>query len=191
MILLCGIPTESPLALVREALDELAAPYVFVNQRKFAIMQMVLEISAGQTSGRLQVNGDSYPLAEFTGIFPRLMDHRFLPELKGQPETSPQRLRCRNLFDTLTRWAEVSPARVVNRIAQRNVGAESGPFVLWSVGSNDVRSNEVENGTGLIGFSLCKVRGFLLRSLGQFGAMFGFRGRDCQPGGYTKPCEKR
>jgi glutathione synthase/RimK-type ligase-like ATP-grasp enzyme len=45
------------------------------------------------------------------------MDYRFLPELKDQPESSPQRQLCRNLLDTLNRWAEVAPARVVNRAA--------------------------------------------------------------------------
>ena len=117
MILLCGIPSESPLALVREALEDLGAPYVFLNQRQFSIMKMVLEISGGQTRGRLNVNGESYPLEQFTGVFSRLMDSRFLPELKNEPDSSPQRQLCRNLFETLTRWAEVSPARVVNRVA--------------------------------------------------------------------------
>ncbi len=117
MILLCGIPSESPLALVREALDDLGAPYLSFNQRQFSIMNMVLEVTAGRTVGHLQLNGDSYPLEEFTGIFTRLMDYRFLPELKGEPEGSPQRTHCRNLLDTLTRWAELAPARVVNRVA--------------------------------------------------------------------------
>jgi len=117
MILLCGIPTESPLAMVREALDGLGAPYLLLNQRQFSISGMMLEISSGQTVGRLQVNGDSYPLEEFTAIFTRLMDYRFLPELKDQSESSPQRQLCRNLLDTLNRWAEVAPARVANRAA--------------------------------------------------------------------------
>ena len=103
--------------MVREALDGLGAPYLLLNQRQFSIMGLMLEISSGQTAGRLQVNGDSYPLEEFTAIFTRLMDYRFLPELKDQPESSPQRQLCRNLLDTLNRWAEVAPARVVNRAA--------------------------------------------------------------------------
>ena len=117
MILLCGITTESPLALVREALDEMEAPYVFLNQRRFSVMKMALEISQGRTSGRLDVNGDSYSLDEFSAIFSRMMDYRFLPELKEKPQGSPEHLLCQNLLDTLTRWAEIAPARVVNRVA--------------------------------------------------------------------------
>lgn len=117
MILLCGIPTETPIALVREALDSNGASYVVLNQRKFSTMKMSLQISGGKPSGRLQLNGDSYSVDEFTGVFTRLMDYHHLPELKDEPADSPQLKFCCNLFDTLTRWAEISTARVVNRVA--------------------------------------------------------------------------
>ncbi len=117
MILLCGIPSESPMALVREALDECGTPYVMLNQRQFPIMRMSLDISDGRAGGKLQLNGDSYRLEDFTGVFSRMMDYRFLPEVKNSPDNAPERQLSRNLFDTLTRWAEVTPARVVNRIA--------------------------------------------------------------------------
>jgi len=117
MILLCGIPTETPIALVREALDDNNTPYVVLNQRKFSTMKMSLEISGGKPSGKLQLNGDSYSVDEFTGVFTRLMDYHHLPELKDEPAGSPQLKFCSNLFETLTRWAEISSARVVNRVA--------------------------------------------------------------------------
>lgn len=94
MILLCGIPTESPLALVREALDDMRAPYVFLNQRQFSVMKAVLEISDGQASGKLHVNGDSYALEDFTAIFSRMMDYRLLPELRNKPDDSLEHLFC-------------------------------------------------------------------------------------------------
>src|SRR5207244_12504354 len=62
-------------------------------------------------------NGDGVPLVAFTAIFSRLIDYRVLPELRDNPEGSPEPLLCHNLFDTLTRWAEIAPARVVNRVA--------------------------------------------------------------------------
>jgi glutathione synthase/RimK-type ligase-like ATP-grasp enzyme len=117
MILLCGIPTEAPLALVSKALEKQNKPFVMLNQRKFSIMKVQMEISEGRAKGKLQLNGDSYQLDDFTAVFTRLMDYRFLPEIKGQPEDSPDRQLSRNLFDTLTRWAEITPARVVNRVA--------------------------------------------------------------------------
>ena len=117
MILLCGIPTESPMALVSEALESNGKRYVVLNQRKYSSMKMSLEINRGKPSGKLQLNGDSYSVDEFTGVFTRLMDFHHLPELKDAATDSPQLNFCRNLFDTLTRWAEITPARVVNRVA--------------------------------------------------------------------------
>jgi hypothetical protein len=117
MILLCGIPTETPMALVSDALDSTGTPYVVLNQRKYASMKMSLDIQAGKPTGRLQLNGDSYSVDEFTGVFSRLMDYHHLPELQDAPADSPDLKFCGNLFETLTRWAEISPARVVNRIA--------------------------------------------------------------------------
>lgn len=117
MILLCGIPTESPMALVREALESNGTPHVVLNQRKFSSMKMSLEINGGKTTGKLQLNGDSYSIDDFTGVFTRLMDFNNLPELKDAPADSPDLNLCRNLVDTLTRWAEITPARVVNRVA--------------------------------------------------------------------------
>jgi len=117
VILLCGIQSEPPLALVREALDRRGARYVSFNQRQFSSMSVEFEIVNGEPAGLLQMNGDSYPLEEFTGVFNRLMDYRFLPEVKDKPETSPERRLCRNLVETLTKWSELSEARVVNKIA--------------------------------------------------------------------------
>jgi hypothetical protein len=117
MILLCGIPTETPMALVRDALDSNGMRYVVFNQRKFAGMKMSLDIQGGKPNGKLQLNGDSYSVDEFTGVFTRLMDYHYLPELQDALADSPELKFCCNLFETLTRWAEISPARVVNRVA--------------------------------------------------------------------------
>jgi hypothetical protein len=117
MILLCGIPSEAPMALVRERLDEIGARYVFFNQRRFAAAELTFEIAAGRTSGRLRLNGDRYALEDFSAVFTRMMDDRCLPELEGEPEGSAKRRGCRALHDAVMRWTEIAPARVVNRAA--------------------------------------------------------------------------
>src|SRR5688500_2112712 len=117
MILLCGIPTETPIALVREALESNGTRYVVLNQRKYASMKMSLEIRAGKPSGKLQLNGDSYSVDDFTGVFTRLMDYHHLPELQNAPADSPDLKFCCNLFYALTRWAVISAVSVVNRVA--------------------------------------------------------------------------
>lgn len=118
MILLCGIPSEPPLALVQEALDDLGASYVMFNQRQFSIMEMDFEItSGGKVGGTLRVDGDRHRLEDFSGVYMRVMDDRALPEVKSEAADSPKRLRCRALHDTLMRWCEIAPTRVVNRAA--------------------------------------------------------------------------
>jgi hypothetical protein len=51
MILLCGIPSESPLAMVGKALDELGVDYHMLNQRQVAALDIAWQIDARQTDG--------------------------------------------------------------------------------------------------------------------------------------------
>ena len=115
MILLCGIPTESPLEMVAQELRNLSVPFVWFNQRLFAAADITFEISADQVLGQLALEGRSYRLEEFSGVYTRLMDDRLLPELRNEPVHSPLRRSCRALHDTLMHWCEVAPGRVVNR----------------------------------------------------------------------------
>ena len=117
MILLCGIPSEPPLALVREALDEMSEPYVLFNQRQFPATEMSFEVTGGKVTGELRINGAGYRLDDFSGVYVRLMDDRMLPEVKAEPPDSPLRSYGRALHDTLMRWCEIAPTRVVNRAA--------------------------------------------------------------------------
>lgn len=117
MILLCGIPSESPLALVGEALDRIGTPYRWFNQRHFQRTEMAFEIGDSGLNGWLEIDGEGIALESVRGIYSRLMDHTRLPELKDEPDNSALVQQCNALHDTLLRWAEISPARVVNRIA--------------------------------------------------------------------------
>jgi hypothetical protein len=117
MILLCGIPSETPLNLVTSRLREMGAEFVLLNQRKFASCDIWFEISNGDVAGELRIGSDAYSLEDFSAIYPRLMDDRFLPELENEPDESPLRNYCRSFHDTLTRWMEISPALVINRCA--------------------------------------------------------------------------
>lgn len=117
MILLCGIPSETPLAMVREQLDKMSLPCIMFNQRKFARIEIDFEISRGKVTGQIEFENRSYRLEDFCGVYTRLMDDRYLPELKDEPPNSPKRQYCRALHDTLIHWYEIAPARVVNRTA--------------------------------------------------------------------------
>lgn len=115
MILICGIPSETPIVMVLQHLEQLGVRWVMFNQRRFVQMEMVFELTGGRVTGELRDGSQRYRLEDFTGVYTRLMDDRNLPELAGEPQDSPKRRQCRNLHETLVRWSELAPARVVNR----------------------------------------------------------------------------
>ncbi len=115
MILLCGIPSETPLRLVARALDTLGAEYRFVNQRRVADYAIDWEIVDGVIDGTLRLDDEAIRLADVRAAYVRLMDDRLLPELEGEPEGSPARRHARGFHDALTRWLEIAPGRIVNR----------------------------------------------------------------------------
>jgi glutathione synthase/RimK-type ligase-like ATP-grasp enzyme len=115
MILLCGIPSETPLAMVAGELDHLGAVYTCFNQRRFASMDIHYTIDEGRVSGELTIDSDTHHLSSIQGCYVRLMDDRLLPEVENLPETSQPAQHSRRVHDTLTRWLEVTPARVVSR----------------------------------------------------------------------------
>jgi hypothetical protein len=117
MIFLCGIPTESSLRLVLEQVLQLGLPYVLFNQRDFDDLDLEFQIIDGQVLGWMRLGNSGYRLEQFTGIYSRLMNHDLLPEVEPEPPDSSRRLRCRAVHSTLTRWFELSPARVMTRIA--------------------------------------------------------------------------
>jgi glutathione synthase/RimK-type ligase-like ATP-grasp enzyme len=115
MILLGGIPSESPLVRVADALNGLGTQYRIFNQRQSADCTIVLEVGSSGVGGTLTLNGERLDLREIEAVYLRLMDDRLLPELDAEPPDAPARRHARALHDTMYRWIEVAPGRVVNR----------------------------------------------------------------------------
>jgi glutathione synthase/RimK-type ligase-like ATP-grasp enzyme len=141
MILLGGIPSESPLVLLAEALDALCVPYRLFNQRKCADCSISLDVGADGVSGALQLHGESFDLCGVDAIYFRLMDDRLLPELEDEPNASPARRHSRALHDTLYRWLEVTDARVVNRSDPQGSNS-SKPYQAQLIASYGLRVPE-------------------------------------------------
>lgn len=127
MIMLCGITTETPMQMLQERLEKLHAPYLMLDQRDFNRWKIHFEITRGKISGQIRTGKKVYPLEEFRAVYTRLMDDRFLPQVKNEPPDSALRRYCRGFHETLTRWMEISPACVVNRCAPMGSNA-SKPY---------------------------------------------------------------
>ncbi len=117
MILLCGIPSETPLKLVADRISDAGGEYVMLNQRDFADSDIWFEVDSRGVRGELRLHGRVYPLEDFRAAYQRMMDDNCLPELDNEPAGSPLRVRCRAFHDTIMRWLEISPALIVNRCA--------------------------------------------------------------------------
>lgn len=117
MILLAGIPREDALARVGAELDRLELPYASFDQRQTADIVCDYRLDRRGLRGTLTMPGGTVHLEDVAAVYTRLMDDRFLPELKGQPADAPQRIASRRLHDTLLSWLEITPARVVNTAA--------------------------------------------------------------------------
>ncbi|TCK21464.1 glutathione synthase [Pseudonocardia endophytica] len=115
MILVCGIPSETSLARVIEALCRRELPHVVVNQRQVRDLALELRTGSSGLGGRLTGPGFGVDLDDVGGVYLRFMDDRRLPELVGEPEDSPARRSSRVLHDHIGHWAEHAEARVVNR----------------------------------------------------------------------------
>lgn len=118
MVLIWGIPSESPIQRLLDELDMLEQPYLAVSQRHFADTDIQLTVdSSGTLGGTLTYQQQTYPLDSITGLYLRLTDDETLPEFKQLPADDPLRSHARQLVQHLTLWADWSGVRIVNRMA--------------------------------------------------------------------------
>jgi hypothetical protein len=115
MIVLCGIPTETSLAMVAGALDRLGAEYVLVNQRHAREAAVTVTVDDDGLRGHLTGSGLDIDLSAVSALYLRFMDDRWLPEVEVEPPDSPVRASVRALHEILGDWADVTDARVINR----------------------------------------------------------------------------
>lgn len=115
MILLCGIPSEGPVASAIAAAREAAVPHVVLNQRQVDRWQLQAVLDAGRLSGELRGPGGSWDLAGFSGVYLRTVEPRRLPDL-GDPVDEGKLSRAEALHGALLAWAELAPCRVANRL---------------------------------------------------------------------------
>jgi hypothetical protein len=118
VILLCGIPSEPPLRLALEAAEALGLPSVLFNQREAPFCDIALDISSRGVDGILRLRETDWRLAEFAGVYVRLMDCESLPEHRPRGRRPPEAgrvERSRVLHEALNDWLELAACRVANR----------------------------------------------------------------------------
>lgn len=115
MILVGGIPSEPPVALLLDALRANGTEHLLFNQREVARWTLRARADERGLHGELTRDGERHALERVTGVYTRLMDDRLLPELADEPPSSAARAHARALHDTLATWIQLTPACVVNR----------------------------------------------------------------------------
>ena len=132
MILLCGIRSEPPLAMVGAELGRMDAQVAWFDQRRALETSLELRLAAGRVSGRLRTPEADVDLEAVDAVYVRTMDDRLLPEVESLAGDAEERRQCRTLHDRLFAWLGLSEALVINRTeAQASNGAK--PYQLQAI----------------------------------------------------------
>jgi hypothetical protein len=117
MILFAGIPSEPPMALAIESARRMGVAHVVFNQRHAAFVDMTFDQDEGGVRGRIAIDGTTWPLEEFSGIYARLVEASVLPEHTKRAGVLPDPFavaRAAFLFELFGDWLEIAPGRIVN-----------------------------------------------------------------------------
>ncbi|OCP00660.1 MULTISPECIES: hypothetical protein [unclassified Ensifer] len=116
MILIAGIPHEPPVALAIAAAEESGAAYIVFDQRDHlsARLQLKLDAVAGW-QGTLSTAAEVIDLQAIDGVYVRLMDERYLPDVAVLPPSTPERLRAARFHSLLYDWLNTASIRIASR----------------------------------------------------------------------------
>jgi hypothetical protein len=119
MILIAGIPDESPVARVVEALEAIGGNYRLFDQRRTGSADITLEIgdapAGGAIGGTLSLDGERIPLAGISGMYIRLMDDQLLADMSVLSPDDGVRSHWRRVHELLLCFADIALGRVLNR----------------------------------------------------------------------------
>lgn len=120
MILIAGIPSETPLQLAIHAAELRGFECVVFNQRHTAHNDLVVDYNQGKLTGVLFAGGKEYRLEDFKGVYTRMLEAATLPEFqpsRTRPTDYRALERATFLTDSLRKWIDAAPCRVLNRSA--------------------------------------------------------------------------
>jgi hypothetical protein len=113
MILLWGLPGDTPLARVHAALQRLGQDVVFVDQS--AVLNTDVELCVGSTvEGRLRIKEQVIELGTVNAVYLRPYESHRLPSIQRAGKGSPAWQHANSVDELLLSWVELTPALVVN-----------------------------------------------------------------------------
>lgn len=118
LVLLWGLPEDSPLAAVYSELSRLGISTVFLNQRD--ILDTEIELAVGDSrhqpvQGQIITKHQKIDLSAVTAAYIRPYDSRRLPQIAAAGVNSLAWKHAIAFDDALLCWSEITPAFVVNR----------------------------------------------------------------------------
>jgi hypothetical protein len=114
MILLWGVAADPPLAAVSEALAACGESIAFLDQHD--VLATTLELTVDMAvRGQIQVGDEELDLHAVRAAYLRPHDARRLPELQEVGPESAEWRHAVQVEEILLTWADLTPARVVNR----------------------------------------------------------------------------
>jgi hypothetical protein len=113
VILLCGIPSEAPVAIARRAAEAAGLEHLVLNQRQVDEWGLELACVEGRVEGRLHGPGGELDLQAVAGVYVRLVEPHTLPDL-GRPPDPAKLAAAEGLHQGLVSWLEVAECRVAN-----------------------------------------------------------------------------
>ena len=146
-VLLWGVATEPPVAMVHRALDEIGADTVVIHPRESATTEMAIRAGGGSVAvdGYVRVGGRLVDLESVTGVYLRPVEPELVPELADLAPSSPAMVRARQVHDAMIGFTEVAGratgARVLNRLSAM-ASNMSKPFQAQAVLRNGFSTPE-------------------------------------------------
>ena len=126
-VLVWGIPSEPPVAMVIEALERAGHDFVAVHPRESARQHAEVSVGPGVRAGEaslrgwLDVNGRRVDLSALTGTYVRPVEPELLPEVAAMQLDDPARTHAHRIHDALVAFTEASGSlpgcRVANRLS--------------------------------------------------------------------------
>lgn len=116
-VLIWGVLTDATTASVRDAVDRLRVPYVFLDQQH--VLDTAVELSAGATVGGLLHSGKTtVPLTAINAAYLRPYDGTRVAAVRDAAPGSARWSHARQVDEALTAWSDITPALVISRPAR-------------------------------------------------------------------------